>query len=152
MGEQRRAVAWIRERRPQLQGFQRFLLEDTACRMDTFFIREFQPFQMPAYALNMYAIWLDWNKANIEKHWPAGILPREVSEAFANEAIDLGYEVVNGEERWTSMGHTKGMRIPVVVWTMQGDAIRPVTAFEAGSRLAAESVREKRMAEQSWLR
>jgi uncharacterized DUF497 family protein len=63
---------------------------------------------------------------------------------FANETLDLGYEVVNGEERWTSIGHSNGLRVLVVVWTMQGDAIiRPITAFEAGKRLTSEYVRQK---------
>ena len=55
--------------------------------------------------------------------------PNEAAEAMANEAIDIDYEVVNGEQRWTSVGHSNGMRILVVVWTMRGDSVRPVTAF-----------------------
>jgi uncharacterized DUF497 family protein len=50
---------------------------------------------------------------------------------------------VNGEERWTLLGHSNHLRVLVVVWTMRGELIRPVTAFEAGKRLAEDYVKEK---------
>jgi uncharacterized DUF497 family protein len=46
--------------------------------------------------------------------------------------------MVNGEERWTSIGHTNKLRILVVVWTMREESIRPVTAFEADKEPAKE--------------
>jgi len=58
--------------------------------------------------------------------------------AIANKAVDIDFDVVNGEERWTSIGHTEQLRILVVVWTMREESIRPVTAFEADKRLAKE--------------
>ncbi len=65
-------------------------------------------------------------------------------QVLANEAIDLGYEFVNSEERWTSVGHTSRMRILVVVWTMRGESqCGPVTAYEAGKQLAAEYLRQR---------
>jgi uncharacterized DUF497 family protein len=70
-------------------------------------------------------------------------VPQEVLEVFRNEAMDLNYETVNGEERWTSVGHSNAVRILVVVWTMRGESIRPVTAFEAGKRLAEVCFKEK---------
>jgi uncharacterized DUF497 family protein len=71
------------------------------------------------------------------------VAPDEVSQVFANEASDLRYEVVDSEERWTSVGRTDALRILVVVWTMRGESVRIVTAFEAGRRLAAEYVMER---------
>jgi uncharacterized DUF497 family protein len=67
------------------------------------------------------------------------VLPNEVEQGFGNDALDISFEVVNGEERWTSIGHTGVMRVLVVVWTMRGERIRTVTAFEAGKRAATES-------------
>ena len=67
----------------------------------------------------------------------------EVSEVLTNEVIDIGYEVVNGEERWTSVGHSNEMRILVVVWTMRADLIRPVTAFVAGKQLTSDYLKQK---------
>ena len=49
----------------------------------------------------------------------------------------------NDEERGTSVGYTNEMRILVVVWTMRGELIRPVTAFEAGKELISDHFREK---------
>jgi hypothetical protein len=44
---------------------------------------------------------LDWDQANIEHIRGHGVTPDEVLQVFANEASDLRYEVVNGEERRT---------------------------------------------------
>jgi uncharacterized DUF497 family protein len=91
----------------------------------------------------MDAFDFNWDKANIEHIRHHGVAPNEVLQVFANDAIDLRYEVVNGEERWTSVGHTDALRILVVVWTMRGESVRTVTAFEAGKRLASEYVMQK---------
>ncbi len=85
----------------------------------------------------------DWDRANIEHVGQHGVIPPEVLEVFANETLDLGYEVADGEERWTSIGHNNEFRVLVVVWTMRGDAIRPITAFEANKRLTSDYVRQK---------
>jgi uncharacterized DUF497 family protein len=83
---------------------------------------------------------LDWDESNIEQH---GIAPGEVLEVFLNETMDLNYETVNGEERWTSLGHSNQLRVLVVIWTLRGELIRPVAAFEAGKRLAEDYFKEK---------
>ena len=85
----------------------------------------------------------DWNAANLNHIARHRIGPADVAQAFANETIDLNYEVSEGEERWTSVGHTDGLRIIVIVWTMRGDAIRTVTAFDAGARLAEQYLVQK---------
>jgi uncharacterized DUF497 family protein len=60
-----------------------------------------------------------------------GIASQEVEEVFANDPADIGYETVEGEGRWTTVGRTNALRILVIVWTMRDEVIRPVTAFEA---------------------
>jgi uncharacterized DUF497 family protein len=85
----------------------------------------------------------DWDDANVEHIRGHEVTPDEVAQIFANEATDLRYDVVNGEERWTSIGHTDVMRILVVVWTMRGESVRTVTAFDAGKRVAAEYVAQR---------
>jgi uncharacterized DUF497 family protein len=57
--------------------------------------------------------------------------------------MELGAEVVDGEERYTGVGHTNRLRVLVLVWTMRGDATRPVTAFDASERLAQRYVAER---------
>jgi uncharacterized protein len=87
----------------------------------------------------------DWDDGNINHIALHDIQAAEVMQVLANEAIDLGYEFVNSEERWTSVGHTSRMRILVVVWTMRGESVRPVTAYEAGKQLTADYLRAERM-------
>ena len=85
----------------------------------------------------------DWDEANIGHIRGHGVAPDEVVQVFANEASDLRYEVLNNEERWTSIGHTHTLRILVVVWTMREESVRTVTAFDAGKRLATDYVTQK---------
>ncbi len=57
--------------------------------------------------------------------------------------MDLRLEVLDGEERFTSVGHTNELRVLVMAWTMRGDAIRPITAFDASVRLAKRYLAER---------
>jgi uncharacterized DUF497 family protein len=52
-----------------------------------------------------------------------------------NHPFDLEYQVIGGEERWTSLGQTDGLRILLVVWTLSGDVVRVVTARSASKQL-----------------
>ena len=50
-------------------------------------------------------------------------------------SIDLDYEVVEAEGRWTSIGYTDRLRVLKLVWTLRGGILRVVTALD-GSKLA----------------
>ena len=79
------------------------------------------------------ALRFDWDKANISHIARHKIRAEEAEQALRNDPFDLAYEVVNGEERWTSLGHTGSLRVLLIVWTLRGDeAVRVVTAREAG--------------------
>jgi uncharacterized protein len=80
----------------------------------------------------------DWDGANKDHIAAHGVTPREVEEVFANDPMDLELQVINGEDRYASVGHTRLMRILLVVWTLRGEAIRPITAFDVNSTLAKE--------------
>jgi uncharacterized DUF497 family protein len=80
----------------------------------------------------------DWDKANVDHIARHRVSRREVEQLFANKAVDIDFDMVNGEERWTSIGHTNQLRILVVVWTMREESIRPVTVFDAATELAKE--------------
>ena len=69
--------------------------------------------------------------------------PEEVEQVFANHPFDLSYEVANGEERWTVIGHTKSLRVLIVVWALRGEAIRTVTARETSRRAREAYFRAK---------
>ena len=77
----------------------------------------------------------DWDRGNTGHIAGHGITTSEVEEVFANDPADIGFETVEGEGRWTVIGHTDSLRVLVVVWTMRGSDVRPITAFEAGKRL-----------------
>jgi uncharacterized DUF497 family protein len=84
--------------------------------------------------------WDEANKAHVTRH---NVTPEEVEQAFANDPMDLGAEVVDGEERFTGVGHTNGLRVLVLAWTMRGETTHPITAFDASERLAKRYLAEK---------
>lgn len=84
--------------------------------------------------------WDEANRAHIALH---KVTPEEVEQAFVNDPMDLGAEVVDGEERYTSVGHTNQLRVLVMAWTMRGDATRAITAFDASERLAKRYLAER---------
>jgi len=59
------------------------------------------------------------------------VTPAEFEELMKNDPLDLDYEVVNGEERYRSVGVTNGGRFLLAVWTVREGKIRGVTAFTA---------------------
>ena len=85
----------------------------------------------------------DWDEGNIAHIARHDVLPSEVEQVFGNGTVDVGFEVTGGEERWTSIGHSAVLRVLIVVWTMRGELVRAVTAFEAGNRAAAEYFSER---------
>jgi uncharacterized DUF497 family protein len=85
----------------------------------------------------------DWDEANVAHVAHHKITPEEVEQVFANDPIDLSAEVVDGEQRYTGVGHTNRLRVLVLVWTMRGDASRPITAFDASERLAKRYLAER---------
>ena len=70
--------------------------------------------------------WDDANRSHVARHH---VTPEEVEQLFENDPFDVGFEIVKGEQRWTSLGHTNRWRIIMVVWTQRQDAIRPVTVL-----------------------
>jgi uncharacterized DUF497 family protein len=51
-----------------------------------------------------------------------------------NDPLDAGFDVVEGEERWSYVGKTSEGRILRVVITFRGERARVVTAFEPVKR------------------
>jgi len=52
-----------------------------------------------------------------------------------NDPVDVGMEIVEGEERYLSLGATVQGRVLLVVTTWREDRVRVVTAFEPIKRL-----------------
>lgn len=73
----------------------------------------------------------DWDDANILHLAGHNISPEEAEEAILGDPIDIGFDVVHGEERSSSIGETAEGRILHVVIAFRGERMRVVTAFEA---------------------
>lgn len=77
----------------------------------------------------------DWHDANNEHVGRHHVTPPEVEEAILDtEAIMIEEQTAEGEERFKLVGRTLGGRILVTVFTLRGDLIRPVTAYNASKR------------------
>jgi len=86
----------------------------------------------------------EWDAANVSHIARHKVTPQEAEQALFNDPLDLRYEIVEGEERWTSIGHTESHRVIVLVWSLRGDEIvRVITAREATKTARQAYFREK---------
>ena len=85
--------------------------------------------------MNGRVIEFDWDDANIRHVARHSVLPDEAEQVVLNDPVDLGMEIVEGEERHLNLGATVHGRILLVVTTWREDRIRVVTAFEPIKRL-----------------
>lgn len=90
-----------------------------------------------------FGVEFDWDKANIEHVARHGVRPKEAEQVILNEPLDLGIEIVEGEERVLNLGATAKGRILLVVTTWRENRIRVVTAFEPIKRLIQFYYREQ---------
>jgi uncharacterized DUF497 family protein len=84
------------------------------------------------------ALRFDWDEANTQHIVSHQVSHEEVEQVFANDEMDIDYDVVGGEERWTVVGETDKMRVLIVVFTMRDELVRTVTAYEASARVRTE--------------
>ena len=85
--------------------------------------------------MNGREVEFDWDQANIGHVGRHRVLPDEAEQIVLNDPMDLGMEIVEGEERHVSLGATAKGRLLIVVTTWRGGRIRVVTAFEPIKRL-----------------
>ena len=85
--------------------------------------------------MNAPEIDFDWDEANIGHVARHGVLPDETEQVILNDPLDLGMEIVEGEERFLNLGATVKGRVLLVVTTWREDRVRVVTAFEPIKRL-----------------
>jgi uncharacterized DUF497 family protein len=72
----------------------------------------------------------DWDDANIGHIAEHDVTPEEAEETILGNPLDIGIEVVDGEERSYHVGETNDGRILWIVITFRGERMRVVTAFE----------------------
>ena len=76
----------------------------------------------------------DWDVENTKHLAAHRVTVREFESVMQNSPLDLAYEVVNGEQRYRSVGMTDSGRLLVAIWTLRGGKLRAVTAFPASAR------------------
>jgi uncharacterized DUF497 family protein len=69
----------------------------------------------------------DSNISHIAEH---GVTPEEAEQVILGDPLDIEFDVVDGEERWSYLGETDDGRILWVTITLRGKRMRVVTAFE----------------------
>ena len=79
-------------------------------------------------------IQFEWDEGNVDHIARHSVTTEEAQQVICNEAFDLNYEAVDGEDRWTSIGHTNEIRVLKLVWTLRGEMIRIITAVDATKR------------------
>ncbi len=85
--------------------------------------------------MNASEIEFDWDEANIGHIARHSVLPEEAEQVVLNDPVDLGMEIIEGEERHLNLGATLRGRILMVVTTWREERVRVVTAFEPIRRL-----------------
>jgi uncharacterized DUF497 family protein len=82
------------------------------------------------------------NENHIAVH---NVTPEEVEAVLANDPVDLEFQVVRREDRYASVGHTSQMRILFVAWTLRGEAIRPITPYDATPTMTKDYVAHRKL-------
>jgi uncharacterized protein len=77
----------------------------------------------------------DWDEANIGHLARHRVLPEEAEQVILGDPVDLGMEIVKGEERYLNLGATERGRILLVMTTWREHRVRMVAAFEPIKRL-----------------
>ena len=85
--------------------------------------------------MNGPEIEFDWDEANIGHVARHSVLPEEAEQVILNDPVDVGMEIVEGEEHYLNLGATVQGRVLLVVTTWREDRVRVVTAFEPIKRL-----------------
>lgn len=75
----------------------------------------------------------DWDTENTKHLAAYKVMAREFESVMQNSPLDLAYEVVDGEERYRSVGITDSGRLLVAIWTVRDGKVRATTAFPASA-------------------
>jgi uncharacterized DUF497 family protein len=72
--------------------------------------------------------WDEHNEQHLAKH---GITRSEAEDVLSGSHILLEYQMEGNEQRWVAVGTTRAGRIIQVVYAVRGEAMRPITGWEA---------------------
>ncbi len=85
----------------------------------------------------------EWDESNLRHVARHKINRSEFEQAMANDPILVDFSDESGEERWYALGATDTLRVLFLVFTYNGERIRPVTAWNAGRKLREAYFRRK---------
>lgn len=73
----------------------------------------------------------EWDDENRNHQALHKVTPAEFEQVMRNDPLDRDFDMVEGEERYRSVGLTDGGRFLLVIWTVRQGRVRAVTAFPA---------------------
>ncbi|MGA2046717.1 MAG: BrnT family toxin [Terracidiphilus sp.] len=85
----------------------------------------------------------DWDDANVSHIAEHNVFPEEAEGVILGDPLDIGFDIVDGEERWSYLGETNERRILWVTITLRDRRMRVVTAFEPEKYLKVFFLEEK---------
>ena len=83
--------------------------------------------------------WDEQNERHLAKH---GISRSDAEDVLSGNYILLEYQVEGNEQRWVAVGMTRTGRIVEIVFAVRGEAMRPITGWEAAKEIADLYVKE----------
>jgi uncharacterized protein len=79
----------------------------------------------------------DWDEQN-EQHLAKHSISRsDAEDVLSGTHILLEYQMEENEQRWVAVGATRTGRILAIVFTVRGEAVRPITGWAADKETAA---------------
>jgi uncharacterized protein len=78
----------------------------------------------------------DWdaqNEGHLAKH---DISRFDAEDVLSGNHILSGYQLEGGEQRWVAIGATRTGRMLNIVFTVRGEAVRPITGWVADKETA----------------
>ena len=77
----------------------------------------------------------DWDDANLRHLARHRISREEFEEAMSSDPVYVDFRDESGEPRWYVIGMSRKLRLLHLVFTIRGEATRPVTGWDAGREL-----------------
>ena len=85
----------------------------------------------------------DWDEANRKHIARHDVTTAEVEQVLRNEPVDLEEQCIDGEHRYTQAGETNAGRILVIVATLRGNSVRPISAWDATAATKRDYLQKK---------
>lgn len=79
----------------------------------------------------------DWDESNIHHLARHKVMSEEAEQVIRNDPFEVEDDFRSNERRYQFLGETDAERILIVVATVEGEAVRVITAWPAKRRLKA---------------